>query len=91
MSRRRAGQTAFVCQNNKRNNSITLPNKLSLYVYLENRWKRLHMFGKSSFHDLEPSTVIHADSVSFLTFADDRIQKFSSMFGFPLTNPSVDS
>ena len=49
------------------------------------------MFGKSSFHDLEPSTVIHADSVSFLTFADDRIQKFSSMFGFPLTNPSVDS
>ena len=49
------------------------------------------MFGKSSFHDLEPSTTIHADSVSFLTSADDRIQKYSSMFGFPWTNPSVNS
>ena len=44
------------------------------------------MFGKSSFHDLEPSTMIHADSVSFLT-SEDRIQKHSSMFGFPWTNP----
>ena len=41
------------------------------------------MLGKSSFLDLEPSTMIHADSVSFLTSADDRIQKYSSMFGFP--------
>ena len=49
------------------------------------------MFGKSSFQDLEPSTMIHVDSVSFLTSADDRIQKYSSMFGFPLTNPSVNS
>ena len=40
-------------------------------MYLENRWKRLHMLGKSSFLDLEPSTMIHADSVSFLTSADD--------------------
>ena len=34
------------------------------------------MFGKSSFLDLEPSTtVIHADSVSFLTYFyyNDRI------------------
>ena len=47
-------------------------------MYLENRWKRLHMFGKSSFLDLEPSTIqIHADSVSFLTSTDDRIQKYS--------------
>ena len=43
------------------------------YMYLENRWKRLHMFGKSSFLDLEPSTMIHAVSVSFLTSTDDRI------------------
>ena len=35
-------------------------------MYLENRWKRLHMFGKSSFHDLESSTMIHADSVSLM-------------------------
>ena len=41
------------------------------------------MFGKSSFLDLEPSTMIHADSVSFFTFTDDRIQKYSSMFGIP--------
>ena len=37
-------------------------------MYFENRWKRLHMFGKSSFLDLEPSAIIHADSVSFLTW-----------------------
>ena len=42
------------------------------------------MFGKSSFRDLEPSTMIHPDSVSFLTSSDDRIQKDSSMFGFSL-------
>ena len=49
------------------------------------------MFGKSSFHDLKPSTMIQADSVSFLTSADYRIQTYSSMFGFPWTNPSVHS
>ena len=53
-------------------------------MYLENRWKRLTMFGKSSFLDLEPSTMIHVDSVSFLmiTSIDDRIQKYSLIFGF---------
>ena len=52
-------------------------------MYLENRWKRLHMFGKSSFLDLEPSTKIHADSlVSLLTSNDDQIQKYSSMFNY---------
>ena len=61
------------------------------YIYLENRWKRLQVFGKSSFLDLEPSTIIHADSVSFFTSTDDRIQKYSSKFGFPWTNPSVNS
>ena len=40
------------------------------------------MFGKSNFLDLEPSTMIHADSVSFLTSTDERVQMFgfSSMF-----------
>ena len=28
-------------------------------------------------------TMIYADSVSFFTSIDDRIQKYSSMFGFP--------
>ena len=41
------------------------------------------MFGESSFLDLEPSTMIHGDSVSFRTSADDLIQNYSSMFGFP--------
>ena len=36
-------------------------------------------------------TMIYADSVSFFTSIDDRIQKYSSMFGFPWTNPSVNS
>ena len=58
-------------------------------MYLESRWKKLHVFGKSSFLDLEPSTMTHAGSVSFLTSTDDRIQKYSSMFGFSWTNPSV--
>ena len=60
-------------------------------MYLENRCIRLHMFGKSSFLDLEPSTMIHADSVSFLTSTDVRIQKYSSMFSYSWTNPSVNS
>ena len=49
------------------------------------------MFGKSNFLDLEPSTMIHADSWSFLTSTDDRVQKYSSMFGFFWTNPSMNS
>ena len=49
------------------------------------------MFGKSSFPDVDPLTMIHADSVLFLTSTDDRIQKYSSMFGFPGTNPSLNS
>ena len=50
------------------------------------------MFGKSSFLDLEPSTMIHADSlVSLLTSTDDQIQKYSSMFNFSWTNQLVNS
>ena len=60
-------------------------------MYLENRWKRLHMFGKSNFLDLEPSTMIHTDSVLFLTSTDQRVQKYLSMFGFSWTNPSMNS
>ena len=86
--RRRAGEITFVYQNNKRKESITLARN-NRYIYLENRWKRLHVFGKSGFLELEPSTMIYADSVSFLTSSDDRIQKYSSMFGFPWTNPHV--
>ena len=52
------------------------------YICLENQ---------ALFLDLEPSTMIHADSVLFLTSTDDRIQKYSSMFGFPWTNPSVNA
>ena len=46
---------------------------------------------KSNFLDLEPSIMIHVDSVSFLTSTDDRIQKYSSIFGFSWTNPPVNS
>ena len=53
--------------------------------------KVTYMFGKSSSLDLETSTMIHADSVSFLTSTDDRIQKYSSLFGFSWTNQSVNS
>ena len=51
------------------------------------------MIEKVTYHnrDLEPSIMIHADSVSFLASSDDRIQKDSSMFGFRWTNPSVNS
>ena len=35
------------------------------------------MFGKSSFLDLEPSTMIHADFVSFLTSTEDRIKNLA--------------
>ena len=49
------------------------------------------MFGKSNVLDLEPSTMIHADSVSFLTSIDDRVQKYSSTLGFSWTNPSMNS
>ena len=53
------------------------------YIYLENGWKRLHIFGKSSILDCEPSTQYnHSDFVQFLTFTDVWIRKYSSMFGF---------
>ena len=51
------GKIAFVYQNNQRNESIILASK-NRYIYLDNWWKRLHIFRKSSFLDLEPSTMI---------------------------------
>ena len=54
------------------------------YIYLENGWKRLHIFEKSSILDHEPSTQYnHSDFMQFLTSTDVRIGKYSSMFGFP--------
>ena len=35
--------------------------------------------------------MIYADFVSFFTSIDDLIQKYLSMFGFPWTNPWVNS
>ena len=53
------------------------------HMYLENRRKRLHMFGKSSFLDLEPSTWIHADSDSrFLTSTGSNSEVFVDVWLF---------
>ena len=44
----------------------------------------LHVFGKSSVLDGEPSTQYnHSDFVQFLSFTDVRIREYSSIFGFP--------
>ena len=72
---------------NQINESLTLASKNSLYV-LGDRWKRFRIFGKSSFLDLEPSTMSQTFSPLLMHV---RIQKYSSMFGFPWTNPSVNS
>ena len=37
-------------------------NNCYIYIYMKNRWKRLHIFGKSSFLDLEPLTMIRVTS-----------------------------
>ena len=62
-----------------------------MYNYWKIDGKGYICLEKSSFLDLEPSIMIHADSLSFLTFAGDPIQKYSVMFGFSWTNPSADS
>ena len=59
----RAGEIAFVYQNNKRNESVHWRAK-NCYTYLENRWKRFHIFGKSSFLDREPPTMIQTSCAS---------------------------
>ena len=79
---------AFVCQNNKRNESVTLASKYSFY-----------MFGKSMekvtcvWKIKLPSTMIYTDSVSILTSTNDRIQieVFIDVSGSTWTNPSVNS
>ena len=44
--------------------------------------EKVNYVWKLSFLYLEPSTMIHADSLSFLTSIGDRIQKYSLIFGF---------
>ena len=85
MCKHRAEEIAFVYQNNKTNESITLASKL--YVFGKSMEKVTYLWKIKLV--VEPSTMIHANSVSFLISTDDRIQKYSSMFGFPWTNPSV--
>ena len=63
-----------------------------IYKYLENGWKRLHIFGKSSILDCEPSTQYnHPDFVQFLTSTDVRIQKYFVDVWLPGKNPLVNS
>ena len=66
-------------KSNKRDSNIG--EQVIVISFLENRWKRLHIFGKSSVLDLEPSTMIQTSL--FLTSTDVRVRKYSSMFGFP--------
>ena len=40
------------------------------------------MFGKSSFLDLKPSPMIHADSVSFLTSTRDEFRSIHQCLAF---------
>ena len=61
MHRRWAGEITYIYQNNKRNEKKKqwrANNNLLLYLYLENQWKSSHIFGKSSFLNLEPSKTI---------------------------------
>ena len=59
------------------------------HIYLENRWKRLHIFGKSSFLDLESSTIIQTpcNFSPLLMFEFGRIGR---CLAFP-ESPSVNS
>ena len=59
------------------------------HIYLENRWKRLHIFGKSSFLDLEPSTMTQTpcNFSPLLMFEFGRVRR---CLAFP-ENPSVNS
>ena len=59
----------FVYQNNSRNESITLASKKLM--------ERLHVFRKSSFLDLVPLTMIHADPMSILMIKFRSIHWYS--------------
>ena len=61
-------------------------------MYLENGWKRLHIVGKSSVLDREPSTQYnHTDFMQFLTSTDVQIRKLLVDVWLPLKNPSENS
>ena len=55
----------------------------SAIICLENRWKGLHMFAKSSSLDLEPSTMIQADFVSFSPLLMMEFRSIRRCFAFP--------
>ena len=82
-----AGQEKLITEK-KRNESITLQNKSSLYKLYN--WKidgeMLHIFEKSSFLDLEPSAMIQ-NSRHFSPLLILQIWKFGS----PWPSPSVNS
>ena len=59
------------------------------YFFFGKSMEKVTCIWKSSFLDLEPSTMIQTSL--FLTSTDVLIRKYSSMFGFPWKNPSVNS
>ena len=58
MHRHRAGEIAFICQGNKRNELATLVSVIVIYtviviyIILENSWKRLHYLENQAFSAL---------------------------------------
>ena len=86
--RRPAGEIAFDCQNNKRNESVTLASKYSFYIFGKSMEKVTCVWKIKL-----PSTMIYTDSVSILTSTNDWIQfeVFIDVSGSTWTNPSVNS
>ena len=90
MRRRREAEVAFVYQNNKRNQSVTLASKYSLYTFGKLMEKVTYNIWKIKLS--RPWTFDNdSDFVQLLTSTDVWIWKYSSMFGFPTKNPSVNS
>ena len=85
MRRRRVGEIAFVYQNNKRNESITLHSKS--YIFVKFMEKCYIYLEKTSCVNLEPSTMIKT-SCHFSPVLILGIRNYSSMFSFPWTSPS---
>ena len=80
--RRRVGEIAFVYQNNKRNESVTLASKYMLCIFGKTMEKVSYIW---------KIKLSRPWTVQFLTSTDVRIRNYSSMFGFPWKNPSVNS
>ena len=83
------GEIAFVYPNNKRNQSVTLASKYSLYIFGKLMEKVTYIWKiKLS----QPWTFDNdSDLMQLRTSTDVQIRKYSSMFGFPWKNPSVNS